>query len=335
MRTVQLKLMGWLLLGTILYACKKEAQGPNLTGWSTPYQINNQIENSNPEIRAISQDKQGIFWIVSGGLVAHYNGSGWVNDTVSKSMWPFGTCIAIDSHNNKWFGFNQAQGPIVNIGLIEYNGLKWISYDTTNSGIAGNLISSLAIDTLDNVWIGTNANGVSKFDGSNWTTYNTGNGLISNQVTSVAIDREGNKWFGTKNGVSFFDGTHWTSYTKTNGLSDNDIFTIVIDKQDNKWFGTLNGLTKYDGTHWIVYNNTNSGINSGIVINPVYSIAIDDNQNIWVGFEGGVTKYNGSSWVTYTPSNSGLSYGEVYCIYIDTQGNKWIGTDNGINEFKN
>ena len=45
-------------------------------------------------------------------------------------------------------------------------------------------------------------NGVSKFDGTTWTTYTTADGLVDNNVTAIAIDAQGNKWFGTYNGVS-------------------------------------------------------------------------------------------------------------------------------------
>ncbi len=39
--------------------------------------------------------------------------------------------------------------------------------------------------------------GVSKFDGTNWTTYTTTDGLAFNFVNAIAIDAQGNKWFGT------------------------------------------------------------------------------------------------------------------------------------------
>jgi hypothetical protein len=46
---------------------------------------------------------------------------------------------------------------------------------------------------------------VSKYDGTNWTTYNKTNsnifkypntGFFDNDVLSIAIDAQGNKWFG-------------------------------------------------------------------------------------------------------------------------------------------
>ncbi len=70
--------------------------------------------------------------------------------------------------------------------------------------------------------------GVSKFDGTNWTRYDTTDGLADNYICAIAIDALGNKWFGTnKGGVSKFDGTNWTNYTQNNsGLADSHILLL-------------------------------------------------------------------------------------------------------------
>jgi ligand-binding sensor domain-containing protein len=41
--------------------------------------------------------------------------------------------------------------------------------------------------------------GLAKFDGVNWTVYNTSNSrLPDNYVRAIAIDGQGNKWIGTE-----------------------------------------------------------------------------------------------------------------------------------------
>ena len=75
-------------------------------------------------------------------------------------------------------------------------------------------VPSVAIDAHGNKWFGT-GNGVSKYDGTTWTTYTTNDGLIKNWIGVIAIDAQDNKWFGAGKfgGVSKFDGTTWTNYT--------------------------------------------------------------------------------------------------------------------------
>ena len=82
---------------------------------------------------------------------------------------------------------------------------SWTTYDTSNSGLADDVVSAIAIDASGDKWFGTWVGGISKFDGVNWTTYNASNsGLASNFVNAIAIDASGNKWFGTFGGVSKF-----------------------------------------------------------------------------------------------------------------------------------
>jgi hypothetical protein len=123
---------------------------------------------------------------------------------------------------------------------------------------------------------------VSKFDGTNWTTYNKSNsGLANNNVYSIAIDLQGNKWFGTLGGVSKFDGTNWTTYTTANGLANNTVNSIAIDSNYNKWIGTNGGVSKFDGTNWTTYTTAN-----GLANNIIHSIFIDSFGNKWFGTNG-------------------------------------------------
>jgi hypothetical protein len=102
-----------------------------------------------------------------------------------------------------------------------------------------NKVRSITIDGSGNKWIGTGG-GLAKFDGTNWTVYNTSNsGLPDNKVRSITIDGSGNKWIGTGGGLAKFDGTNWTVYNTSNsGLPHNIVNSLVIDGRGNKWIGT-------------------------------------------------------------------------------------------------
>ena len=158
---------------------------------------------------------------------------------------------------------------------------KWTNYTTTD-GLADNFVTSIAIDVHGNKWFGT-YNGVSKFDGSNWTTYrfnNTANGLVNNWVNAIIIDVKGDIWFGTNGGVSKFDGANWTTYTTKDGLTENAVeIAFAIDDLGNKWFGTNHiGVSKFDGTHWTTYTTKD-----GLADDWVQSICIDSQGNKWFG----------------------------------------------------
>jgi hypothetical protein len=153
--------------------------------------------------------------------------------------------------------------------------------------LPSNYVYAIAIDGGGNKWIGIWGGGLAKFDGTNWTVYNTSNsGLPSNYVYAIAIDGQGNKWIGTYGGgLAKFDGVNWTVYNTLNsGLPYNRVYAIAIDGGGNKWIGIGGGgLAKFDGTNWTVYNTSNSGLPD----NYVYAIAIDGVGNKWIGTRGG------------------------------------------------
>ncbi len=58
---------------------------------------------------------------------------------------------------------------------MKFDGSAFTYFDTSNSNICSNKIRALAIDENDILWMGTYDGGVSKYDGTQWTNYNTVN----------------------------------------------------------------------------------------------------------------------------------------------------------------
>jgi len=69
-----------------------------------------------------------------------------------------------------------------------------------------NVVLSTAVDQGGALWLGTNEGGISRFDGTTWTTYTVEDGLGHNQVNTIAVAPDGAVWIGTLNGASRFDG---------------------------------------------------------------------------------------------------------------------------------
>jgi ligand-binding sensor domain-containing protein len=284
-------------------------------------------------VRAIAIDGQGNKWIGTSEGLAKFDGVNWSVYNTSNSGLPnnYVTAIAIDGEGNKWIG---TWGG----GLAKFDGVNWSVYNISNSGLPSNNVTSIAIDRQGNIWVGTQeywngstyvGGGLARFDGMNWTVYNTSNsGLPSKYVYAIAIDGQGNKWIGTSGGgLVKFDGVNWTVYNMWNsGLPSNYVYAIAIDGQGNKWIGTYYGLAKFDGVNWTVYRTPDSGLPN----NYVTAIAIDRGGNKWIGTMWGFAKFDGVNWTVY---NIGLPYSYVTSIAIDEQGNKWIGTGGGLAKF--
>lgn len=73
-----------------------------------------------------------------------------------------------------------------------------IPINTSNNGLQDFENFQIEVEKNGTAWIGS-SKGVTKFDGTNWVTYNSANsGLPNNWILSIAIDSNGIKWFGTE-----------------------------------------------------------------------------------------------------------------------------------------
>ena len=220
-------------------------------------------------------------------------------------------------------------GQVPSLSFYSNDRGTWKTFNSSNSGLARDFVSAIAIDAVGNKWFGTNSNGLSVLQvGETWQTY-----LSSQNIRAIAIDQEQNKWIGTDSGVHVLspEGTWQTYNTSNSGLANNQVYTIAIDQQGNKWFGTDGGgvsMLSASGI-WQTYNTSNSGLAHNIV----WVIGIDEQGNKWFGVgDSGVSVFRAdTAWQTYNVSNSGLSWNDVRAIAFDDSGNTWFGTyGNGV-----
>lgn len=135
----------------------------------------------------------------------------------------------------------------------------------TNWGSLYN-VKEILHDDMGNIWLAysnpslPNLSGLKKFDGSNWTQFQTTNsGLPDNRVNTIKQDDIGRYWVGTSNGLAIYDGS-WTVYNQANsGICSNNIRAIEFES-DTVWIATSQGVSKFDGTSWVTYNFSTSGL---------------------------------------------------------------------------
>ncbi len=209
-------------------------------------------------------------------------------------------------------------------GVVKFNTTTYNKsfYNEVNSPLASSGVDGIAIDQSGNKWFAT-SEGLSKFDGSSWTTYTGSNSdMISSNLYDVAVDDSGHIWLGSPAGAMEFDGTNWTDY-----YNYSDIFVTTVDGEGKVWLGTrYSGVYVYD-TSWTQYD-------ASLPDSYINAIEYDSDNNVWVGTNDGVAKYDGSSWSSWTYSNSDLPDYEVLSISFDDSNNKWFATnDKGAVKF--
>ncbi|MEM7030837.1 MAG: two-component regulator propeller domain-containing protein [Chloroflexota bacterium] len=290
----------------------------------TTYTANDNPYLSNG-IADIAVDNQGNIWAgTSSSGVLKFDGSSWItyteNDGLARN---YVTSIAAHKDGSIWVGTEWS-------GVSKFDGITWTNYSTAD-GLASNWVRDIVADQEGNIWVGSYGqpvaafsgcclphSGLSKFDGTAWTTYTPADGLVDDRVTAITVDNAGNKWFGTLyDGVSKFDDSTWTTYASKT-LANNRIADIVVDNNNNKWFATSNGLSKFDGQFWTIY----------LAGESIPTVVIDQDGTVWAGGNG-IKKFDGTTWTTY------LSEEYFFVIAVDHDGNIWAGSDyyTGLKKF--
>ncbi len=257
--------------------------------------------------------------------------------------------LYLDNDGILWIGSDS--------GITGYNGYAWILYNTSNSDLAGDEISSIKINA-ETIWLGTN-NGLSEgqinaLDNITWQApYRTDNSeLIHNKINSINVDSLGTRWVCTDSGITVITDTSWESISTSSEfyLSKNNILSINQQPTFMQYVGTENGgvcrlYNDIDGVtgastiwkQWTAFPDSTGRIQPGLLSDTVQAIMVDKNGDRWYGTEHGVSSHTGEylknpySWRSYT-TEIGLINNNVQVLAEDSSGAIWIGTKGGVSK---
>ncbi|MEY4904405.1 MAG: hypothetical protein RLZZ292_2220 [Bacteroidota bacterium] len=206
------------------------------------------------DVSSILQDKNGIIWFGTTAGVYCYNplkdGHSFtrflddkriVNDSAMtlKSV----QCLLEDKNGAIWFG----SGPSAFEGIGRYDGKNVTKFKPQKVEWVRNIIE----DKNGNILFATRHNGVLRYDGKAFSTFEKPAALINGSLNRVLEDKKGVIWYASDYGKDQKDtlGGVWCY----NGvfsvkISDAPVFFMLEDKAGNLWFGARDtGLCRYDG----------------------------------------------------------------------------------------
>ncbi len=210
--------------------------------------------------------------------------------------------ILMDKTGNFWFG-TEGGVSCYNSGLQLFSSFQLPPIDAKNfSGDAypaPKLVSSLYQDKAGNIWLGTNGNGVYRYDGKTLFNLSEQNGLCNNYVQCILEDKRGMFWFGSRfGGLSRYDPVQnkFTNFTSKDGLGTDFVWTMLEDGKSPD--GTVGIWISTSGGGLSRYESAKGGI-SKLNKSPshVQSIFEDKQGNLWLGCSGGLYRLEGQSYV--------------------------------------
>ena len=304
---------------------------------------------SNNNVESVLEDHSGRFWVVTrGGLNLLQKESGTFKHNLKddSGIDLSGTNfinIAEDKDRNVWFG--SEDGLYCLKSGNEY--LTHFRHDVTDANsLSIDLVRSIFVDDMGNVWIGTDNGGLNLFNKEKQTFWHYGKddydpqSLNNEAIDAIYQDKTGNLWFGTYTGginIAINNRDAIIKYANLPGaplsLSHNTVTCFSEGLQGQIWIGTDGGgLNLFDKKkeRFTRYNMNNSSLSS----NAILSIHETSDELLWIGtWEGGLVKFDTKTGKIscLTKKNSGIQDDNIHAVEEGYNNDLWLGSfDHGL-----
>jgi signal transduction histidine kinase/ligand-binding sensor domain-containing protein len=186
-------------------------------------------------------------------------------------------------------------------------------------------VIALGQDAEGDLWVGSEAQGVTVLRDQRFYTFTTRNGLADDAVRCIFESRSGVLSIGTNAGLSQMQGRRVDQLTTGNGLSSNVILSLGEDRNGSLLLGTPDGLNRVRDNRISITTSAD-----GLADDFVRSIYLDKDRSLWVGTRRGLShEESPDRFKTYTEAD-GLGSDLVGAILRDHAGDLWVGTLNGL-----
>ena len=250
-----------------------------------------------------------------------------------------------DKQGNIWASLYQMGVIFISATGSYFQNIGFNPFDVSKS-IGTHCIISIIEDSQENVWVGTDGNGLYMIQTSgkilHFTSENT-NGFKDNVITAIFESRDKNIWIGTYMNGFFRYNTHTgkfdSHYQKTNpdnGLSYNHVTSFSQDCDGNIWIGTngggisvFNPITNQFKRYMFFADDEKNQISG----NWIYDVLIDSEKGVWVATSNGLNYLNKEKdifeIVVLADGDTKIS-NIMYSLHEDYKGNIWIGSYHGL-----
>ena len=246
------------------------------------------------------------------------------------------TSIIEDNQGNIWVSMLQ-KGVFMQSNI--QNDFNYMGFRLGNRNVIGeNCVTSLSINQGNQVWVGTDKDGLYLFNIA--TRSVEGHFLNQSTVLTLCKDQQGRTWVGTyTDGLGYMDAAG-SFHPVDLGISKSvGIFDIKQDPQGNIWIATMgeglfclqkdgsrrNYKAKYGADNNLKVNSLPNDYlikmalskdgNHVYIATSVGLACLDRKRNSWVSTFKGINCLNKNSF--------------SHCVFVDSKDHVWYGTEDG------
>jgi len=204
---------------------------------------------------------------------------------------------------------------------------------TTADGLPRNQIHSIVRDSRGFMWMCT-GEGLSRFDGYEFTTYGTDQGLPRSTVYDLIETRSGDYWAATNGGLCRFrpglpSGPRFLPYRVTGDPKTEYATSVLEDRTGVIWCGTHVGLYRLEPPDSARLIDLGMPRGSQYYA-QVHALLEDRDGTIWVGSGSGLYRRGRDGQTRRYTTRDGLPDDDIYALLEDRQGQIWIGCATGL-----
>ena len=208
---------------------------------------------------------------------------------------------------------------------------------TMADGMVSNYIVDVIQDKQGYIWMASES-GLCKFDGKDFTIYNTGNSNIKSNAHNVLYynDTDNTVWVGTqRDGVCIFNCETQT-FTNLAGMMTEDVTDLSPSSDGGIWITHYHlGIDHYSNKTKQITHYKAEDI-KGLVSGHFWCAKEDENGHLYVGLQkGGLAvidiKKQTAQIYKHDPNDPhSIPNNTVHCIFISKTNLVWVGTEDGL-----
>ena len=320
------------------------------------------IDNGLPQntVYKLLQSRQGYLWIATQEGVARFDGIRFtVFNRRTVPGFPSNTVTTMleDRTGRVWFGSNAGlayfSGRTIHLlpGILTGRVIRSMIEDADSSLIVGTTRGAYVVEgdsarplslplyandwdvrallrhSDGSLWIGTEQNGLFRWDGRSMEHYSSESGLGGVSVSTLFQDISGNLWVGMSGaGLRVLRDGRFTAIPLAQARHPVTVNTLLPDTSGGMLVGSSAGLIQVSidaaGISATPFNTDHGG-----PVWTVTSLLFDREGSLWIGtFGRGLHQFAGSSFASSTPFSE-VDDSFVFCVFEDSRGRIWVGTD--------